>query len=160
MTILDRVLEKQILQKLSANKVVVLLGARRIGKTVLLTQVMGQLDSPYLFLNGEDFETIELLERRSIQHYISILGDRNILIIDEAQKVPEIGKILKLIVDGIKGIKILVTGSSAFDISKFTGEPLTGRKKTFYMFPLSERELSQIEGPVEQRANLREIGLW
>ena len=148
MELVDRTLEDQILQNFSENKVVVLLGARRIGKTVLLNQIIDKIEEPFLFFNGEDFTTIELLERRSIQHYKNIIGNRKMLIIDEAQKIPEIGKILKLIVDGIKGIKVLVTGSSAFDISKYTGEPLTGRRKTFYMFPLSEKELLQIEGPI------------
>lgn len=156
MKLVDRTLEDQILQNFSENKVVVLLGARRIGKTVLLNQIIDKIEEPFLFFNGEDFTTMELLERRSIQHYKNIIGDRKMLIIDEAQKIPEIGKILKLIVDGIKGIKVLVTGSSAFDISKYTGEPLTGRRKTFYMFPLSEKELLQIEGTIENRENLRE----
>lgn len=79
------------------------------------------------------------------------MGDKRILIIDEAQKIPEIGKILKLMVDEIADIKILVSGSSAFDMDYHTGEPLTGRKKTFYLFPISEQEYNQIETLVEKR---------
>jgi len=85
-----------------------------------------------------------------VAHYQKILGDKRLLIIDEAQKIPEIGQILKLMVDGLPEVAMLVTGSSAFDISHYTGEPLTGRKKTFYLFPLAEREYEQIEDPVQQ----------
>jgi hypothetical protein len=133
-----------------------LLGPRRVGKTVLIRQLIEKLAEPYLLLNGEDFAVIEILSRRSVQHYKNVLGDKSVLIIDEAQKIPEIGKILKLMIDEIEGLKILVTGSSAFDIDKYTGEPLTGRKKTFYLFPLSEQEYDQIETQIEKRDNLQE----
>ena len=76
------------------------------------------------------------------------------MLIDEAQKIPEIGLKLKLMVDHIEGIRILVTGSSAFDIHNLTGEPLTGRKHSFYLFPLSEAELNQVESILDKSANL------
>jgi predicted AAA+ superfamily ATPase len=84
------------------------------------------------------------------------MGSKKILIIDEAQKIPEIGSILKLIVDELSGIRIVVTGSSAFDLRNMTGEPLTGRKFTFTLFPLSEREFSQVETPVERADRLKQ----
>ena len=95
------------------------------------------------------------LERRSTQHYKNLLGDKLLLIIDEAQKIPDIGNILKLMVDTIDGIKIIATGSSAFDLEKFTGEPLTGRKTTFNLFALSEKELDQTEDFFQKQANMR-----
>lgn len=156
MKYLTREIEKQIINNLESNKVIVMLGARRIGKTILLGQLIKQLNEPYLLLNGEDYATYELLERRSIANYQNLLGDRKLLIIDEAQKIPNIGKILKLMVDGIKGIKIIVTGSSAFDISSSIGEPLTGRQIIFKLFPLSEKECQQIESPTERRDRLEE----
>ncbi len=85
------------------------------------------------------------MEYRSSQHYKNLLGGKSLLIIDEAQKIPNIGNILKLMVDTIEGIKILASGSSAFDLEKFTGEPLTGRKMTFNLFALSEEEFGQTE---------------
>lgn len=156
MKYLTRTIEKQIINNLKPNKVIVMLGARRIGKTVLLNQLMDKFDESYLLLNGEDYATHELLERRSITNYRNLLGNHKLLIIDEAQKIPDIGNKLKLIVDGISGIKIIVTGSSAFDISNITGEPLTGRQKTFTLFPLSEDEYQQIESPTEKRDKLEE----
>ena len=106
-------------------------------------------------LNGEDFNTQEILSRRSAQHYRNLLGGTKVLIIDEAQKINDIGSKLKLMVDEIEGLKILVTGSSAFDINKITGEPLTGRKKTFHIFPLSEREYDNIESVHTKSDNIR-----
>ncbi|MEO1514899.1 MAG: ATP-binding protein [Bacteroidota bacterium] len=155
MYLIRRIIEDQVLNSLVANKVVILLGPRRVGKTVLIQQVIDKLEEPYLLLNGEDFSVLEILSRRSVQNYKNLLGDKKVLLIDEAQKIPDIGNILKLMVDGIQGIKILVTGSSAFDIDKYTGEPLTGRKKTFNLLSLSEQELDQIEDLIEKKDNLR-----
>ncbi len=154
--ILKRRIESQVLKNLTPNKVIVLLGPRRVGKTILIQQILQQVDEPYLLLNGEDVDVRQRLERRSKQNYLNILGKKKLLIIDEAQKIPEVGSILKLMVDEIEGIKILVTGSSAFDINKYTGEPLTGRKKTFNLFALSEEELEQVENPIEKTANLKQ----
>ena len=156
MELIARILEDQLIKSLIPQKVVILLGPRRVGKTVLIKQVIERLQEPYLLLNGEDFSVVEILSRRSVQHYKNLLGDKRVLLIDEAQKIPEIGKVLKLMVDEIVGIRILVTGSSAFDIDKYTGEPLTGRKKTFNLYPLSEAEYDQIETLIEKRDNLRE----
>lgn len=156
MQLLYRTIEAKLLASLVPNKVIVLLGPRRVGKTVLINKVIEQLEEPYLLLNGENIDARKLLEYRSTQNYVNLLGSRKILIIDEAQKIPEVGAILKLMIDEISGLRILVTGSSAFDLNKYTGEPLTGRKKTFNLFPLSEKELDQTEDFISKRANLRQ----
>ncbi len=153
--ILSRTIEEQVKKSMIANKVVTLLGPRRVGKTVLIKQLIDNLKEPYLLLNGEDVDTRKILEHRSKQHYLNLLGDKRMLFIDEAQKIPEVGKILKLMVDEIEGIRILVTGSSAFDINKYTGEPLTGRKKDFNLFTLSEQEFDQVENDIEKISNLK-----
>ena len=155
-TILTRSIENQVIKSLAPNKVVILLGPRRVGKTVLIRQIIERLEEPYLLLNGEDVDVRKRIEHRSKQHYLNVLGSKRILIIDEAQKIPEVGRILKLMVDEIEGIRILATGSSAFDINKYTGEPLTGRKKTFNLFALSEAELGQVEDDIQRMANLKQ----
>ena len=161
MIIIDRVIEKQILKSLIPNKVVVLVGPRRVGKTILLNQIIKKIKEPYLLLSGEDFEVLSLLERRSIQNYRSILGEKRLLLIDEAQKIPDIGNKLKLMVDHIEGLRILITGSSAFDIGNYTGEPLTGRKTTYNLYALSEQELNQIENIVEKKRKFtNKINIW
>lgn len=138
---ISRILFDKILSSLRPGKVVVLLGARRVGKTFLIKEIMKRVSEPYLFLNGEEFSTRELLERRTVKNYLAVLGDKKLLVIDEAQKIPEIGNILKLMVDGIDDLKIIATGSSAFDLQNKAGEPLTGRKITLNLYPLSEKEL-------------------
>ena len=152
---ITRTLEKKVLKSLLPNKVLILFGPRRIGKTTLINQIIKRIKEPYLLLNGEDFAVQEILSRRTVANYKNLLGTKKILILDEAQNIPDIGRVLKLMVDEIKGIKILVTGSSAFDISNNSGEPLTGRKKTFTLFSLSEEEVNQKENPVEKIDNLR-----
>ena len=155
MRLLKREIEDEVVKYLRPNKVVVLLGPRRVGKTVLIQQLLDRVSEPYLLLHGEDQDVRSQLEYRSTQRYKNILGGKSLLIIDEAQKIPEIGKVLKLMVDTIKGIKILATGSSAFDLEKFTGEPLTGRKQTFHLFALSEKEFNQTEDIFQKNANVR-----
>ncbi len=145
-----------ILESLVPGKVVILLGARRTGKTVLLKKIVSMISEPSIFFNGEDFEVQRLLENRSVANYEMILGTTKLLVIDEAQKVPEIGKILKLMIDSIPGLRIIVTGSSAFDLTGKLGEPLTGRNRTFRLFPLSEQELDPLYGITEKRAALEE----
>jgi len=154
--IIKRAVQKQIIKGMQANKVLVLLGPRRVGKTVLLKQIIEQLNEPYILLNGEDFETRKQLAYRSIQNYVNLLGSKKILLIDEAQKIPEVGEVLKLMVDHIDGIRILVTGSSAFDINQYTGEPLTGRKKEFNLLALSEKEFDQVENYIEKITNMKQ----
>jgi predicted AAA+ superfamily ATPase len=145
MITIKRELQKLIMKKFRPNKVIVVTGARRVGKTFLLKEMITELKKDYIFLNGEDINTHLLLEKRSAENYRNFLGSKKILIIDEAQKIPEIGSILKLMVDEIKGIQIIVTGSAAFDLSNSTGEPLVGRMHSIILYPLSVREQAQAE---------------
>jgi len=143
-----------IINKIKPGKVVILLGARRVGKTFLIKEYLKTVEEKFIFWNGEDFAVHELLGRRSIQSYKNILGKAKLLVIDEAQKVPDIGLVLKLIVDSFEQLKIIVTGSASFDITNLTGEPLTGRKFEIMMFPVSENEFNEIEKPEEKYDNL------
>lgn len=154
--ICKRIVEKSLIERLKPGKVVVLLGARRVGKTFLLKKLLSEIDEKYIFWNGEDFAVHDILKRRSIQNYKNIIADNSLLIIDEAQKIPEIGSILKLIVDSFENIKIIVTGSSAFDITNLTGEPLTGRKNQILIFPFCEVEYSLIEKPEQRFDNMKD----
>ena len=141
---------------LKPNKVLVLLGPRRVGKTELIKNQLAKLKEPYLFLNGEDNDTKIFLENRSVENYRRLLSGVKLLIIDEAQDVPNIGKILKLMIDEIEGLRIVATGSSVFDINNKLGEPLTGRNIPIQLFPLSQMEWSKYENLIETRARLDE----
>ncbi len=152
--IITRKAQNLIKSKIRPGKVIVLHGARRVGKTFLVKEYLKSVSEKYIFWNGEDFAVHELLKRRSVQNYKNILGDIKLLVIDEAQKIPEIGQVLKLIVDSFEELKIIVTGSSAFDIANLTGEPLTGRKYEIMLYPFSENEILQMEKPEERHDNL------
>ncbi|OGU83510.1 MAG: ATPase [Ignavibacteria bacterium RIFOXYA2_FULL_35_9] len=152
--IVVRKAENLIKNKVKPGKVVVLHGARRVGKTFLIKEYLKTVEEKYIFWNGEDFAVHELLSRRSVQNYKNLLGSTKLLVIDEAHKIPDIGHILKLIVDSFEDLKVIVTGSSAFDIANITGEPLTGRKYEIMLYPVSESEFSQFEKPEERHDNL------
>lgn len=153
----NRSIKDRLIPKLLPNKVVLLLGARRVGKTVFINNLLKhELNEPYLLLNGEDMATHAVLEIRTVENYKRLMGEKRLLVIDEAQKVPDIGLVLKLMVDNIDGLRVLATGSSALDLSNKMGEPLTGRKFTFNLYPLAQMEFSGIENLVETRARLEE----
>ena len=145
-----------ILKKMQPNKVVVLLGARRVGKTKLIEKLIEKTTEKYLFLNGDDVETHNLLAIQSTANFKRLLGDTKLLIIDEAQEIPNIGKKLKLMVDMIPDLKVLVTGSSAFEINNQIGEPLVGRMKTINLYPIAQLEFSETENFLETKNNLED----
>jgi len=154
MSYIHRSIEENILNYLRPNKAVVLLGARRVGKTKLIERIVQQLNEPTLVLNGDDQDTLTILAEKSRANYERLLGDIRFLVIDEAQEIPDIGSKLKLMVDTIEGIKILVTGSSVLDLNSNVGEPLVGRKMTFHLYPFSQSELSTKENYLETVQNL------
>lgn len=142
----QRAIMQQFHRKLLPNKVLILLGARRVGKTELIRTYLKTVpEGSYLQLNGEDIQDANLLKERSVSNYKRLLNKIDLLVIDEAHVIPEIGLKLKLIVDSIENIKVIATGSSVFDLSNSLGEPLVGRKNTLYLFPLSQIEYSQFE---------------
>ena len=156
MIYLVRELSELILKKLQPNKVVILYGARRVGKTMLVKEILANVNEPILRLNGDDINVHDKLSIRSIENYKQILGTCKLLYIDEAQKIPEIGLKLKLMIDEIEGLRIIISGSSSFDIHKNDGEPLTGRKYTFTLYTLSENEYTQVENNINKMDKVQE----
>lgn len=151
---IKRALQQRIENSLKPNKVTMIFGARRVGKTVLMTQMVKQFEGKALTLNGEDFDALALLENRSIGNYRNLLDDIDLLAIDEAQHIPDIGAKLKLMVDEVPGIRIIVSGSSSFDLFNKSGEPLVGRSIPFHLTAFSQIEISQIENRLQTRQNL------
>lgn len=147
---------KNITKFLNGGKVLTILGPRRVGKTTLIEQFVKKVKEPYLFVNGEDIIIQQHLSSQSISKLKKFIGKNRMLIIDEAQAIPNIGINLKLIVDHIPGIKVIATGSSSFDLSSQIGEPLTGRMYTLRLYPIAQMELEQIEAPHETIAHLNE----
>jgi hypothetical protein len=147
---------ENIKKYLRPQKAVIIYGPRRVGKTTLLNHLIKDIKEDYLFVSGEDVAVEEYLSSQSIQKLKSFLGNSKFLIIDEAQKIKNIGLNLKLILDNIDDVKIIATGSSSFDLAQKIGEPLTGRKYTFQLFPISQMELNSKENRVETFANLED----
>jgi predicted AAA+ superfamily ATPase len=154
---LKRTILQEFKKKVIPNKVLILLGARRVGKTELIKNYLTDIPAnSYLKLNGEDINDANLLKDRSVNNYKRLLSGIDLLVIDEAQNIAEIGLILKLIVDTIEGIKIIATGSSMFDLNNKLGEPLVGRKNTLYLYPLAQIEFSENENYKQTIENLEE----
>ena len=120
---IERILQTEIENRLRPQKVLLLFGARRVGKTVLLREILGDFEGKSLLLNGESQDTIRLLENRTVDNYRRLFSNIELLAIDEAQHILEIGLKLKLIVDEVPGIKVIATGSSSFDLINIAGEP-------------------------------------
>lgn len=137
------------------GKVIVIYGARRVGKTTILKKYLEDKQN-YLFVTGEDIFVHEFLSSNSIEKLKNFIGNKTRLVIDEAQSIPSIGKNLKLIVDHIPDISVIITGSSTLDLSESVGEPLTGRKHVITMFPIAQMELSEIENHAESKARLEQ----
>ena len=157
MDFLKRGIDELFNNRVLPNKVLILLGARRVGKTAYIKNYLSSIPkSTYLQLNGDDLDDANLLKERSVSNYNRLLANINLLVIDEAQNIPDIGLILKLIVDTIEGIKVIATGSSVFDLSNKIGEPLVGRKNTIYLFPFAQMEFSKQENHKETINKLEE----
>ena len=141
--LITRLAKKILEEKLQPNKVVLLYGPRRVGKTTVLNEFVRQYadQKTIKFVNGETKIIQDELSAQSIESLKRFVGDNKVLIIDEAQKIPQIGLNLKLIVDNIPGVAIIASGSASFSLAEEVGEPLTGRKKTISMFPVSASEI-------------------
>jgi predicted AAA+ superfamily ATPase len=151
---IKRTLQSIIESRLNSNKVILIFGARRVGKTILIKEIIRNFSGRVLILNGEDSTALSLLEEKSITNYKNLLNGVELLVIDEAQNIPDIGHKLKLIVDEIEGIKVVASGSSSFDLLNKAGEPLTGRSFTYRLYPFSQQELSAQENLLETTQNL------
>ncbi len=152
---LQRIITPRLQQAVGKGKVVLLTGARRVGKTVLLRE-LSRLTSNPLWLNAEDSDTQALLSERKIATFKTLMQDRDLVVIDEAQSIPQIGAILKLIIDEMPEVPIVASGSSSFNLLNQSGEPLTGRYSRIELFPLSWKELSLNFNPLERKQQLEE----
>ena len=143
MKTIERFIENQIVSKIRVNKVILLFGTRRVGKTFLINSIQKNFTGKLIFLNGEDFDVQEIFKKRSIANFKNIIGDAKLLIIDEAQAIQEIGQALKLMIDTNPELTIIATGSSSLDLINKSGEPLTGRQLPFYLYPIAQLELKE-----------------
>ncbi|NOY81395.1 MAG: ATP-binding protein [Kiritimatiellaeota bacterium] len=146
---------RQLSRLVAPGKVLILYGPRRVGKTTLLRQYAArQTDRSILMVSGDDIAVREYLESQSVEKLKRFTGPRDILIVDEAQYIRQVGLNLKLLVDHVPDLSIIASGSSSFDLARQTGEPLTGRKRTLLLLPLAQLELQAVEAVHETGARL------
>lgn len=150
----------QIQNSLQAGKVLVLYGPRQVGKTTLVKGLVESLSTRSKFVNADELIYREVLASQNSQKLGELLGDAELLVIDEAQRVSEIGLNLKILVDTFPHAKIIATGSASFELASKISEPLTGRKLTFNLYPVSYGEVQETFGKIESRAQLERWLIW
>lgn len=144
-------------QYLEKNKVLVLYGPRRVGKTTLIKHFLSKTPLKYKFDSGDNIHVQEILGSSDFDRIKEYCRGYELLVLDEAQNIPHIGKGLKIIVDEVPGIFVIATGSSSFDLSNQIGEPLVGRQRILKLFPISILELSKKQNHVELEQHLEEF---
>lgn len=147
---IPRIIKQSIKNKLKENKAIIILGARQVGKTTLLKSLFNN-ESQIMYWNGDETDVREWLEKPTIAKLKNLIGKSKILIIDEAQRIKNIGLCIKMIIDNIPAVKVIATGSSSFDLANQINEPLTGRKWEFYLFPLSFEEMVKHHGLMAEK---------
>ncbi len=133
-----RIIENSIKEKIGSGKAIVVVGARQVGKTTLIKKILENKE--YLFLDADDPTVREILTNPNTEQIRTIIGENNIIFIDEAQRINGIGITLKIITDQFKNVQLFVSGSSSFDLGNNLNEPLTGRKWEYELFPISWEE--------------------
>lgn len=139
------------------NKALVIYGPRRVGKTTLLSDFLKKSKLKYKLDSGDNIKVQQILSSQDFDQILNYAQGYDLIVIDEAQQIPNIGMGLKIIVDQIPGIKVIATGSSSFDLANKIGEPLTGRKNTITLYPISQLELTKIYNKYELKEKLEEF---
>ncbi|MRX76622.1 AAA family ATPase [Pedobacter petrophilus] len=148
---MERALIKSIEKHLADKKAIILLGPRQVGKSTLLEQLSSKLIAPVIWWNGDDADIRNILENTTSTSLRSLLGKAKTLVIDEAQRIDNIGISIKLIIDQLKDVKVIATGSSAFELANHINEPLTGRKWEYNLFPFSFGEMVNEHGLLNEK---------
>lgn len=146
---IHRTLKESIKKDLFKGKALLLFGPRQSGKSTLIQEVLK--DTDYLYLNGDDADVREMLTNTTATKLKSVVGNKKIVFIDEAQRIVNIGLTLKLFTDQLKDIQVIATGSSAFELSSQVNEPLTGRKYEYMLYPLSFAEMVAHHGLLQEK---------
>ncbi|MGL2995204.1 ATP-binding protein [Flavobacterium sp. TSSA_36] len=148
-----RSLEQRILSRLFQKKALLIMGPRQVGKTTLLKKIF-QDNHNLLWLNGDELDVQKLFLNLSADRFKAIIGNKKVIVIDEAQRIEAIGLRLKLITDSLPEVQLVATGSSSFELANKVNEPLTGRKWEYKMYPLSFSEMVTHHGLLEEKRML------
>ena len=145
---IERQIENQIRRKIGTGKAIIIMGSRQVGKTTLLKRIFSE---NVLWLNGDEHEVRNLFTNISAIRLKALIGKHNAVVIDEAQRIEDIGLKLKLITDNLPNVQLVATGSSSFELANKINEPLTGRKWQYQMFPLSFAEMVNHHGLLQEK---------
>jgi len=154
---IQRSLKKQITEKLFKGKVIILYGPRQVGKTTLIKEIAKNYQQKSKYLNCELLSVQEVLSKPEAETIKSYFGDKTLIILDEAQKIKNIGTILKILVDTYPKLQIIATWSSSFELGNSLQEPLTGRNFTFEMYPISLQEIITYKDKIYCKAKLESL---
>ena len=154
MKLIKRNIEEGIRGRLFTGKAIVIMGARQVGKTTLLKQLFSEGNEDVYWMSGDDQDVRDLFENITATRLKAYFGHHRVIIIDEAQRISDVGIKLKLIVDQIPEVQLVATGSSSFELANRINEPLTGRKWEYRMFPLSFAELVANSSLLEEKRML------
>ncbi|OGC07508.1 hypothetical protein A3H38_01725 [candidate division WOR-1 bacterium RIFCSPLOWO2_02_FULL_46_20] len=154
MKTIKRYIQKQVEESLFQGKVIIIYGSRQVGKTTLVKQILENYSGNSLYLNCEILSVNQAISRPEPSALKSYFGDNKLIVLDEAQKVADVGRVLKVLVDTYPDIQVIATGSSSFDLANSTTEPLTGRVNRYTLFPLSFQEISADSGRLGAEAGL------
>lgn len=132
---IERALKDVILQRIDYQKAIILFGARQVGKTTLVRELAQSLNVAFEYYNGDSLQTRNLWTESNIELLKRGFGSNKLIILDEAQMIPNVGLICKQLIDDQLGIQLIITGSSSLDIAYQTQEPLTGRKWEYLHIP-------------------------
>lgn len=144
----ERTIFQQLYENIGKKPIIVLYGARQVGKTTLIKSILAKF-SKTLYLQGDDPKDALLLEHRSAKELAELVSGYELVVIDEAQRVKDIGISLKLMADNVTQVRVIATGSSSFELANKLNEPLTGRNRKFYLYPLSIQEVCDAYGKVQ-----------
>ncbi len=153
---IKREIQDSVESRLFKGKLIVIYGARQVGKTTLIKEIGRKFSDQEIYLNCDEPDIRELLTNATSTKLKNIIGQKKLVLIDEAQRIKNIGITLKLFVDELKNVQVIATGSSSFELSNEINEPLTGRKFEYTLYPLSMRELSIEFGWLETNRLLEE----
>lgn len=160
MAYIVRSVEADIQKRLFSGKAIIVYGPRQSGKTTMLKNIILPYQDDVLWLNGDSPDIRANLEDVTATKWKAIIGNKKILVIDEAQRIDHIGLAMKLITDEIPGVQLIATGSSAFELADKTAEPLTGRKFEYRLLPLSFSEMCAQHGLLEEKRSLEQRLLY
>jgi predicted AAA+ superfamily ATPase len=148
---IKRTIQERILQRMHKNKAILIFGAHQTGKSTLSEALIQKQEESSLSLNGDDSDVRALFQEANATKLRAIIGNHQIVLIDEAQRIQDIGLAIKIIVDQIKNVQVIATGSSSFDLASRINESLTGRKYEFQLFPFSFGEMVSHHGLLEEK---------